>query len=693
MTQIRFTLLAACVTALVACNDGFSDEVKSGSDYDETESVEMRNPLVIAASARDISPALRDIPPVAPATTQRVHAIERVPRPTTRQAQALQRDPTLQASVGTLAMPTTVFNRDGLGQGFSGPQGTFSVASAPPDTVGDVGLNHYVQAVNSSFAIFNKSGTVVYGPAALNTLWSGFGGGCQTNNDGDPTIRYDKQADRWVISQFSVSTTPYTQCIAVSQTSDPTGAYYRYAFQYGTGFNDYPKMSVWPDGYYISYNMFTNGQTWAGAKVCAMDRAKMLTGAAATQQCFNTSTTYGGLLPSDLDGSTLPPAGSPNYVFGIGATSTTLAMWKFKVDWTTPSNSTFTGPTNITVASYSELCGGGTCITQPGTTQKLDSLADRLMNRVPYRNFGTHQSVLVAHAVTAGTSGGMRWYEIRNPNAPTVHQQGTYAPDSAYRFMGSIAFDKDGNIGMGYNISSSTINPGVRYTGRLVSDALGTMGQGEASIIEGGGAQQTNLSRFGDYSSLNIDPADDCTFWYTTEYIGANGTFNWKTRIASFKFPGCGSAPTDTTPPTTSITAPAAGATVTGSVTLSASASDNVGVSKVEFYVGSSLVGTATAAPYSVSWNSGSVANGSYAITSKAFDAAGNTGTSAAVSVTVSNTTADTTAPTTSITAPAAGATLTGTVTLSASASDNVGVSKVEFYVGSSLVGTATSAP
>ena len=361
----------------------------------------------------DFSPPLRTLPPAArpPGLTVRDH--ERLPRP----YRGTGFDPVVQQSAATapaVAAPATSSNFDGIGNGVAG----FTVNSAPPDTNGDVGPNHYVQTVNSDFAIYNKgSGAVIYGPVPINTLWSGFGGGCQTNNDGDPVVVYDRMADRWIISQFSVSSTPYLQCVAVSQTGDPTGSYYRYSFSYGnTDFPDYPKMGVWPDAYYTSFNIFANGSTFSGARVCAFDRTKMLAGQSATQQCFNTSTTYGGILPSHLSGATLPPAGSPNYVLGLGATNTTLAFWKFHVDWTTPANSTFTGPTALTVASYTEACGtSGTCIPQSGTTQKLDSLSDRLMYRLAYRNFGDHESLVVNHSVTAGSSVGVRWYELRIP--------------------------------------------------------------------------------------------------------------------------------------------------------------------------------------------------------------------------------------------------------------------------------------
>jgi hypothetical protein len=387
-------------------------------------------------------------------------------------------------------MPSPSNSFDGVGQGFTGPQGTFSVTSAPPDPNGAVGPQDYVQTVNTDFAIFNKDpsrgavGSVRYGPVQINTLWSGFGGLCQADNDGDPMVVYDSIANRWLISQFAV-TNPnpnYYQCVAVSTGSDPTGTYNRYAFSY-SNFPDYPKFGLWPDAYYATFNMFTAGGSFLNGEACAYDRTSMLNGANATQQCFS-SGSLGGLLASTLDGSTQPPAGSPNYVLALN-TSTSLALWKFHVDWTTPSNSTFTGPASIPVASYTQACGGGgTCIPQSGTTNQLDSLADRIMYRLEYRNFGSYESLVVDHAVTSGNSAGMRWYEIRSPGGtPSVYQSGTYVPDTSYRWMGSISQDKSADMAMGFSISSSSMHPGISYTGRLASDPLGSMGQGETSLI------------------------------------------------------------------------------------------------------------------------------------------------------------------------------------------------------------------
>ncbi len=498
-------------------------------------------PEVSSDVKHDVSPPLRNIPPQMPRFEQRekpVHPLPLAP------AGEFQPDPALQTSIGPAVATTPGLNFAGVGNGDYG----FVPNAAPPDTNGAVGATQYVQWVNESFAVFDKAtGALLHGPVAGNTLWTGFGGGCETNNDGDPIVQYDKIAGRWILTQFSVSTTPYLQCVAVSTTSDATGSYNRYAFSYGTTqFPDYPKLGVWPDAYYITFNIFNNGTTFAGAKLCAYDRASMLAGAAATQQCFQLSSGFGGVLPSDLDGTgtTLPPANSPNFMINFGSNS--LNEWRFHVDFATPANTTLTGPNNITVAAFTPACSGGTCITQPGTRTLLDSLADRLMYRLAYRNFGDHEALVVNHSVKVSGNkhsqvNGVRWYELRNPNGAngaSVFQQGTFAPDSNNRWMGSIAIDKIGNIALAYSVSSSSVFPEIRYTGRVPTDTAGTL-QAENVILIGGGSQTGNLHRWGDYSSMSVDPVDGCTFFYTTEYLKSSGSFNWSTQIASFKFPGC----------------------------------------------------------------------------------------------------------------------------------------------------------
>ena len=421
-----------------------------------------------------------------------------------------------------------------------------------PDTNGAVGATQYVQWVNVSFEVFDKSsGNRLLGPLYGNTLWTGFGGPCETSEDGDIIAEYDKVAGVWVMSQHAYGASggaPFYLCVAVSKTSDATGAWNLYAFTLPPNFPDYPKLAVWPDAYYVSINE-QNPLTFAnlGALVCALDRQSMIGGNPASPiQCFQLSTTYQSLLPSDLDGSILPPAGSPNYFLNLGSNS--LNLWQFHVDWKIPTNSTFTGPTVVPVTIFTRACGGSSvCIPQVGTSQLLDGIGDRLMYRVGYRHFADgHESLVASHSI--GSPSGIRWYEIQSPGTtPEVFQQATFAPDASWRWMPSIAMDQMGDIAVGYSVSSSSIAPAIRYTGRLQSDPLDTM-QSENSIIEGPSVQQGS-NRWGDYSAMSIDPMDDCTFFYTNQYQGTFGFNNWNTRIASFKYPSCTSTPAVTLGP------------------------------------------------------------------------------------------------------------------------------------------------
>ena len=497
---------------------------------------------VSAAVHHDVSPPLRDIPSAAAPAAGRHEKPLRLPP--TVPAGGGGGDPAVQTSVGALVATTAGLNVAGVGNGDYG----FAPDAAPPDTNGAVGATQYVQWVNESFAVFDKAtGQIAVGfPKTGNTLWAGFGGGCETNNDGDQIAQYDKLANRWVLTQFSVSTVPFLQCVAVSTTADATGTYNRYAFSYGNvDFPDYPKLGVWPDAYYISFNIFASGISFSGPKVCAYNRASMLLGNPATQQCFQLGTSVHSLLPSDLDGpASPPPAGMPNFFLSRGTNA--LNLWKFHVDFANPANTTLTGPTSIAVAPFTVPCnGGGACVPQPGTSQKLDSLGDRLMYRLAYRHFADHDSLVVNHSVQVGgpsrkaQSVAVRWYELRDPNGTvSVFQQGTFAPNSTFRWMGSIAMDKVGDIAVGYSASSSAVFPSIRLTGRVPTDPLGTLAA-ENEIFKGTGSQLQSLARWGDYSAMTVDPVDDCTFWYTTEYLKVSGTFNWSTRIASFKFPGC----------------------------------------------------------------------------------------------------------------------------------------------------------
>ncbi|MFL5731952.1 MAG: proprotein convertase P-domain-containing protein [Chloroflexia bacterium] len=531
--------------------------------------VALSRPVVIHASHSDVSAPLRDMRPAAagvgPAREDRnEESFRKVRRAVPKY---LRVDTVVQSSFGPLMMPPPLITFEGYSQ-----QDNYNTNNGlgvlPPDTNGDVGPNHYVQWVNIGLKIFDKSGNVLLGPVLGNTLWSGFPGTCAVDNNGDTVTLYDSLADRWLLSQFSIPSResgPTYECIAISTTGDPTGSYYRYEFMtHPANFEDYPHLGVWPDAYYMTTNEFSSPVTFAGAGNFAFDRAKMLAGdSSATMQYFHLDSPHGGMLPADLDGTTPPPAGSPGYFaeFFDDSPRDEVDIYRFHVDWANSANSTFTQAASLATAPFdSVLCDAdrGACIPQPGTTVALEDLADRLMFKIAYRNFGDHEALVLNHTVDADGAGqaGVRWYEVRNAGGSlSIYQQGTYAPDSDSRWMGSIGMDHDGNIAVGYSVSSSSVFPSIRYAGRLASDPPGVLSQGENTLIGGGGIQtRSDAPRWGDYSSIGIDPTDDCTFWYTNEYYERTSSANWQTRIGSVRFPQCGQGPpTPTvtgTPPT-----------------------------------------------------------------------------------------------------------------------------------------------
>ncbi len=505
----------------------------------------------------DISPPLRDIPPL-PVTAGGEAMVDPEGPPGELGPQDV--DPLVQDWAGGPEMiPAPLIS-------FDGPSNIAGVS--PPDPVGDIGPNHYVAMSNLYFQIYDKAGTSLYGPAANNTLWTGFGGDCQNDNAGDPIVLYDQIADRWMLTQFTSFGPTYFNCVAVSQTGDPTGAWYRWAVSTGPNFPDYPKYGVWPDAYYISTREFAGGSTFVGVGAYALKRADLISGNPALQviSFLATPASSGGafnvgdgLLPSDLDGNDLPPAGSPNFFLGAmdngasyGAPQDALTLWKFDADFVTPANSTFILSNTIPIAAYDTIpafCSGRSCVPQPGTTNLIDHLGyrQRPMHRLAYRNFGSHEALVTNQSIEASaTMSGIRWWEIRSPSsAPFIYQEGSYAPgvsDGIHRWMGSIAQDSSGNMALGYSASNGTSTfPSSWYTGRLSGDSLGTMPQGEASFINGTGSQ-TGSQRWGDYTSMNVDPIDDCTFWYVNQYIPTTSSVGWRLRIGAFKFDSCGCA-------------------------------------------------------------------------------------------------------------------------------------------------------
>jgi len=462
----------------------------------------------------------------------------------------LPEDPVWQKQNGTY-MPQT-----------NGPivdfEGTGNIDNVmPPDTQGDVSTDRYIQVINSRLTIWNKTGGLVQAQMPLSTIWNGIPAPYNGRNDGDPVVLWDQAAGRWMISQFSLpSASQNAELVAISATSDPTGTWYRYVFMFGNQMPDYPKLGVWPDGYYLAFNQFANQSSYSGTGACALQRDKMLTGDPSAAMVYKTQGTSAAnpwaMLPADWDGTSAPPSGASNFFiyFDDWSSTTTqyLKVWSFHVDWATTSNSTFAQTDQMTTAAFnSTLCtdatGRGRCVPEPGgstTAYKLDDLADRLMFRNQYRNFGGYQTMVDCHTVNvSGGQAGCRWYEMRNTGSGwSIYQQGTYAPDANHRWVPSVSMNGNGDIALAYSISNnSNIYPSIRYTGRRSNDALGVMTVAEQTIIDGTGSQNyANDGRWGDYSCMSVDPSDDQTFWFTSEYVQTTGGWTWQTRIASFKF-------------------------------------------------------------------------------------------------------------------------------------------------------------
>jgi hypothetical protein len=453
-------------------------------------------------------------------------------------------------------------------------QDNFNVFGArvnPPDPIGAVGPNHYVQMVNLVFAVYSKQGTLLLGPAHIGSLWAGFAVPDCTDLSGDPVVLYDRFVDRWILTQFTTRGPQYYNCVAISQTSNPAGAYYRYAFSTGANFPDYPKYGIWNDSYVITTREFGPTVEY-GIGVYALEKNKMVNGQSKARAVSffldgNDPAILpligDGLLPADIDGKDKPKTAAKIPLVGTqddngpyGAAFDALNIWDLDVKWNSTAEASLALASQLPVAAFDSVfpCGPTSrdCLPQPGITnraQYLDILSYRQRPtwRLAYRSFKSYDSLVTNQSVEAlpGVA-GIRWYEIRRSDAGySLYQQGTYAPsDGVHRWMGSVAMDRVGNVAMGYSVVNGTnVFPGIRYTGRLAGDPLGQMTLGEGVIVNGSGVQTTTNSRWGDYSSMNIDPADDCTFWYVNEYytaaVQASSPAGWQTRIGSFKLPGC----------------------------------------------------------------------------------------------------------------------------------------------------------
>ena len=576
--------LAAVTAALAAA---ICVGATSKSSAATTTASRAQGPTVVWDAAHDLSPPLREMAQgrVPPAVD--VPGDEEDDGPMAEGA-GYSPDGALQAVMPPTTIPSTGANFEGLAN-----QDNFNIFGFrvnPPDPNGDVGPNNYVEMVNLTFGVYDKSGNLLLGPVDTGTLWDNFAVPDCTDPSGDPVVLYDQLTDRWILSQFttrgmnpdgSFNGLPFYNCVAISQTSDPTGAYYRYAFitdQAGstsTFFPDYPKYGVWRDSYVLTSRDFGSADEY-GISVYGLEKNRMVNGEPARAVHFfidgndpaNLPLVGDGLLPADIDGhtkpkndATIPIVGTQDADANYGATFDALNIWDLSVKWRATPDASLVLSTQLPTAPFDSIfpCGGHTgqtsrdCLPQPGVAATANNLLDILSYRqrptfrLAYRNFGDHESLVTNQSVEASPGvAGVRWYEIRRVGSTySIQQQGTFAPnDGVHRWMGSVAQDKNGDMGLGYSVVNGTdVYPGIRYTGRLAGDPPGEMTLGEGTIINGSGIQTTANSRWGDYTDMTVDPVDDCTFWYVNEYYLTSGTAAdgrpWHTRIANFKLPGC----------------------------------------------------------------------------------------------------------------------------------------------------------
>src|SRR5438034_2761917 len=541
-------------------------------------------PTFSKAVAFDVSPALRDLPPaVRPLVFDPNKIVEVRPErggsegPQAHGVKPYSADGVLQLFNPAPTIPAPLLTFEGMSN-----QDNFNIFGFrvnPPDPNGEVGRNNFVEMINLVFAVYDKAGNLLAGPIDTGSLWAGFAIPDCTDPSGDPVVLYDKFEDRWLLSQFTTSglndpTKPFWNCVAISTTGDPTGTYFRYAFETTSDgvfyFPDYPKYGVWRNSYILTTREFGPTVEY-GIGVYALERGRMLEGDpnARAVKFFLDGNAPGilplvgdGLLPPDIDGRTKPANDSPAPIIGTqdddadyGATFDALNIWELSVKWKSNPTASINLKTQLPVAPFDSIfpCAPTSrdCLPQPGITdptQYLDILSyrQRPTFRLAYRNFRTYESLVTNQSVEARPGvAGARWYEIRrSAGSYSVYQEGTYAPnDGVHRWMGSIAQDKNGSMALGYSmVNGVDVYPGIRYTGRLAGDPLGQMTLGEGVIINGSGVQTNTNSRWGDYTDMTVDPTDDCTFWYVNEYYQTTQPppdRNWQTRIASFKLPGC----------------------------------------------------------------------------------------------------------------------------------------------------------
>ena len=579
----EFRILALCAVGIALCS------LSATAQQTPAQAQVLSNAVANEPVEFDVSRPLAELLAVAPAqqVVYQTHSPMKTKHPSPAAQLSAKAAGAPEPLIGPLVSARTNLGFEGVGQvgGFYSAPGGINCPKVsggylvPPDTNAAVGDTQVVQWINVCYAVFDKSsGALIVGPFPGTNFWKGFGAPCETNNDGDIIIQWDKSNHRWLAAQNVFAGPPYYTCVAVSQTADATGGYFRYVFPQQAGLPDYPKWGLTKSAYYQTENAFGNSG-FAGVNVCAYDTRNMLKGSSkATQVCIldNSNGTLfdDSMLPAD-DDSVDGPANTEVLMGSIDnffPGDTHVYEYLFDVNFGNPSKSTLTGVNGsmpISVPAFDlALCSSSfglttDCVPQPdspaseaffaavwgfppGTTglvDFLDTFGDRLMYRLAHYNKNGTQHFLVAHSVNNTTGVATRWYEFRaqglgNTKKLSLYQSGQTPDDGYYRWMGSVAMDKKGDIALGYSRSSTTDYPSIYYAGQTAGDPRGTT-ETEALIKKGMGSQYYSYSRWGDYSSIALDGADSCTFWYTTEFYPVDGSFAFDTWLASLKFPNC----------------------------------------------------------------------------------------------------------------------------------------------------------
>ena len=507
-----------------------------------TASTDTLRPIGASAALRTLAVSARA--QAAPATRPSEIPLRRMPAPPAQGtppivAEAAPPQFPLPAGPGTPAMPQvrtggTGFNIEGLRAGAGG-------------VAGGLGDFQYVQLADGMMAVYRKGdAALLLGPVPANAMFFDAPPGPAADACGAPQgagaqVQYDQLANRWIVLYRAAAANATYLCVALSASSDATGSYQRYALPVTPYFDD-PQLAVWPDAYYISINLFDAAAgSYRGPRICGLERQALLHGLSALMRCRDLGERHAPLVPASLQGYATAPQGSSPALFLALAIDAAGQGERLLLQRFSFSADRLEQALALPVAAFGMACPlAAACIAQPAPGGMLASAGERLLPQPVFRNDEEHGTLLASHAVQmADGQLGLRWYEIRDPlGAARVYQQGSFAPDTTSRWMGSIGMDKAGNSALGYNVAGADTPPGIGYTGRQRTDPPGRM-QGEEVIFNGAGVQPGNAPLARASGALALDPIDGCTFWYTQRYLPSTGAANWHTRIARFKFETC----------------------------------------------------------------------------------------------------------------------------------------------------------